>query len=102
MVRIITDSAAEYGAFTNTNELSVVPLTISIDGKDYVDGVDLSADEFYEKVSNSKNYAKSSQPNPKRFLDAYAPGIKAKDEILVITIASTLSGTICLQMLLKD
>lgn len=94
MVRIITDSAAEYGKFNNTKELSVVPLTISIDGVDYIDGVNLSADKFYQLVSNSKEYARSSQPNPKRFLDAYKPGVDANDQILVITIASALSGTI--------
>ena len=102
MIRIITDSAAEYGAFKNTKELSVVPLTISISGVDYIDSVDLTADEFYEKVSNSKEYAKSSQPSPQRFFDAYKPGIDANDTILVITIASALSGTIGSANVAKD
>ena len=39
-----------------------MPLQIQIEGKNYLDGVDIDKETFYEKMMNSKEFFKTSQP----------------------------------------
>lgn len=102
MIRIITDSAADLGIVRNTKELTVVPLHINIDNVEYTDGVDITTEEFYDKIKEAKDFPKTSQPTPKLFYDAMKPGVEANDEILIITISSVLSGTISSATMAKE
>ncbi len=48
MIRVVTDSAAMLpGDLRDRYDVAVVPLTITIDGRDYTEGVDLTTADFY-------------------------------------------------------
>ncbi|MDD5337911.1 MAG: DegV family protein [Dehalococcoidales bacterium] len=93
-VQIITDSvsdvtpeiAAELG-------ITVVPLNIVIDAVTYRDGVDITTDEFYEKLASSKITPTTSTPAPYVFVQYYSELAEKTDEILVITIGKKLSAS---------
>ncbi len=94
MIRVVTDSTAylqkdiieKYG-------ISVVPLSVEIEGKVYREGVDITDDEFYELLSKGFN-VKTSQPTPNDFLETYKNILSEGDEIVSIHISSKLSGTV--------
>ena len=50
MIRIVVDSSSDM--FTGDN-ISVVPMQVQIDDKDYFDGVDLTRDAFYDILTNT-------------------------------------------------
>ena len=92
MIRLILDSASDCAAYPELFH-EIVPLTVHIGGKDYCDGVDLTADRFYELLTAGGEFPKTSQPSPERFFKAFRKAKLAGDAVLCITISSALSGT---------
>lgn len=97
MVRFIVDST--FGLtreFAASNGIKVVSLTLLLGEKEYKEGYREDWDVFYGEFSRSKLPAKTSQPSPKMFQNAIDE-IFAEDEnaeIMILTIADRLSGTI--------
>lgn len=96
MIGLVTDSnamlppdlAARYG-------VEVVPLTISVDGVTYQEGVDLDADAFYGRFRAGRPVVSTAQPSPGTFAAAYdAVAHRGAEEILSIHIGSAVSGTV--------
>lgn len=92
MIRIITDSAADFPKPYPDN-LSVLPMTISFGSSDYRDGVDLSYQEFYRLLLQNKELPKTSQINPDRFLTAFRSALLAGETVVAVLLSSKLSGT---------
>lgn len=93
MIQVITDSAADLPAeIVEKHNITVVPLTVYIDGKEYADGIDISTKEFYEKMAKTKELPKTSQPSAASFIKVFQE-LEAKGELLCINISSKLSGT---------
>jgi DegV family protein with EDD domain len=93
-VKIVTDSIADLPS-TIVRELgiTVVPLTVSFGSETFRDGVDLSADQFYEKLITSEHFPVTSVPSPSAFAAAYDSVAGQTEDILVIALSSRLSGT---------
>ena len=92
-VKIMVDSTADLSPEI-TSEFSVVPLTVHFGSKEYADGVTISRREFYEKLVESDVMPSTSQATPHAFTEAYKKVFEeGYDEIVVLTIASNLSGT---------
>jgi len=72
----------------------VVPLTIQIDGKTYLDGVDVQPEMFIELMKNSKELPKSSQPAPGVFKELYDKLGANGDKIISIHMTGGMSGTV--------
>ena len=94
MVKIFADSTCDLTQ-EKAKELGVtlIPLTINVDGKSYRDGIDITKKDFYELLKTSKTLPTTSQANPNTFEEYYRPVIEAGDDIVVITLASKLSAT---------
>lgn len=93
-VHIITDSAADLIAdWIGDLPISVVPLTVDIDGTIYQDGVDLTVEEFVGYL-RSGVFPKTSQPSIGTFQERYREILKAGNDIVSIHISSNLSGTV--------
>ena len=61
---VITDSSAFLQAETLRKEdLFVLDIPVNIDGQEYVEGVNLTAQEFYEKMASASELPKTSQPS---------------------------------------
>ena len=94
MVRIITDSAADF----EQQELELlnitsIPLTVNFDQQTYRDGVDLSKAQFYEMLTGSGIFPQTSQPSPAELEEIFTQAHGAGDEAVYITLSSGLSGT---------
>lgn len=94
-IALITDSTCDLPQeYLDKYNIQVVPLTI-VWGKDqFRDGVDLSPDEFYNRLESDPVIPTTSQPTPQEMVQAYE---KARDngaeEIVILTISSAMSGT---------
>lgn len=102
-IRIITDSAADYSAQEIARrQITCIPMGISFGDEQYLDGVDLTKEEFYEKLLEGKAFPKTSQPSPTTFINCFEEAKAAGDDVIVILIAGVLSGTIQSAVLAKD
>ncbi len=94
MIRIITDSAADFSQ-SELQKLSVrcVPMTIAFGSDSYTDGVDLPQEIFWQRMEAGQT-PKTSQPSPDAFLREFEAAKDAGDSMLCILISSALSGTL--------
>jgi len=93
-VKIVTDSTSDLSP-QSAKELgvTVVPVYVRFGDKVYRDGIDITQDEFYQKLANSPVHPATSQPSPSDFADAYNRLAKETDEILSVHVSSKVSGT---------
>ncbi|MBQ8239022.1 MAG: DegV family protein [Oscillospiraceae bacterium] len=91
-VRIVVDSTCDLVPALR-ERVSVAPLTVHFGDTDYVDGVTLTAHEFYEKLASSKDMPSTSQANPVVFGELFEEAVNAGDEVVCICCSSRLSGT---------
>ena len=75
-------------------DITVVPLTITIDGKSYVDGVDITRSDFVKKMNEAENLPKTSQPPIGRFVETIKNLTADGSQVIGISLAKSLSGTI--------
>jgi len=103
MIRILVDSSSDYPLEELAQKhIEEVPITISIGEDNYIEGVNLERNDFYQLLEKSTVFPKTSQPSPQTFLDIFED-VKAKgDEIICILLSSKLSGTYQSAMLAKE
>jgi DegV family protein with EDD domain len=93
-VRIVTDSTADLPlSLAQELDISVVPLSVIFGDESYREGVDISHDQFYEKLTRSKELPTTSAPSVGDFLAVYEPLLAETSEIVSIHLSSKLSAT---------
>lgn len=94
-IKIITDSTADLrDEQIRKYSIEIVPLTITIDDKSYTDRVDLSPVEFLEKMGQSIELPKTSQPSTGTFLELYDRFTDEGYDIISIHMTGGMSGTV--------
>jgi DegV family protein with EDD domain len=94
-VRIVTDSTCDLpAALVQAHGITVVPLTVFFGDEAFLDTVDITAGEFYERLAVSKELPRTSQPSVELFREAYERCGADGDEIVSIHLSSKLSGTL--------
>ena len=91
-IRIITDSAADVAA-AYRDRIRTVPLLVSFGDEEYLDGVTLSRDDFYNKLESGSVMPKTGQATPPAFEEVFSEVESAGDAAIVITVSAFLSGT---------
>ncbi len=92
-VRIVTDSVADIPSeVVNELGISIIPVVLHFGEETYHDGIDITTDEFYEKLVNSNVMPTTSVPSLDLFVRTYAKLVEQNDEILAIMLSSKLSG----------
>lgn len=94
-IHIVTDSTADFTKeLIKKYNIHVVPLTIQIDGEQYIDGVNIQPPEFLEKMAVSKELPKSSQPAVGVFKELYDQLGQNGDQVISIHMTGGMSGTL--------
>ena len=94
MVRIITDSAADFEPKElREKNIICIPLTVMFGDEEYQENVNLSKDQFYELLLSREDLPKTSQASPQVLLDLFEDAVAAGDEAVYLTISSGISGT---------
>ena len=92
MIKIMVDSSSDCRKEDNFYDL-FIPLTVDIDGDCYRAGIDLSSDEFYERLVQTTGFPRTSQPSPEMFSEIFEKARDDGDEIIYFALSSALSGT---------
>ena len=92
---VVTDSAAYLPQdLIARHGVLVAPLSVEIDGDEYLEGVDITADEFYGRVGDARSVS-TSQPSIGRLIECYQQAAEAgAKHILSIHIGANVSGTV--------
>jgi len=90
---IVLDSTADFpDAAEHFPNWRVVPLYVNFGTESFRDGVDLTGEQFYERLRTSPDFPTTSQPTPRDFLSCYVE-LGQYERILSLHLAASLSGT---------
>ena len=103
-IKISTDSTADIPqSFCEELNISVLPLTVVVDEKEYRDGVDITPQEFYRIIDASKKLPVSSQVASVLYTELFEETWKAGyTDLIQVTINSKGSGTYQAAVLSRD
>lgn len=97
MIGLCVDSNAQLPPdLVSRYGVEVVPLSVTVDGQEFLEGVDLDADSFYERfTAGTVAEVTTAAPSPGRFAAAYeALAARGATEILSVHIGSAISATL--------
>jgi len=94
-IRVVTDSACDLPAsLIEALGIEIVPLTIRFGDEEFVDRVELSADEFWERLEHSDTLPETAAPSPGAFETCFRDlAARGATGIVCINLSSHLSGT---------
>lgn len=94
MVRIITDSAADFEPWELEQKgITCIPLTVMFGEVEYQENTNLSKQQFYELLAASEELPKTAQASPGILLGIFREVIAQSEEAIYICLSSALSGT---------
>lgn len=94
-IKVVTDSSIQLSPNEIAeNNITIIPLSLMIDGTVYSDGVTITRTEFMEKMAAAKALPKTSQPPIGAFVDAYDDLAGDDVEILSVHMMESISGTV--------
>ena len=94
-VTIIGDSACDMTQEEAAQRgVILLPLKTIIDGEEYLDGVTITHEEFYEKLNTCQELPSTSQVSPAAFADAFRQATADGGEAVAVTLSGGLSGTV--------
>jgi len=93
MIHLVTDSCADLPDYLlRKYNITVVPLSIRVNGKEYAEGVDITPTEFYREMEIASELPKTSQPTPDQYAKTFQK-LAESGEVLCLTVSSKLSGS---------
>ncbi|MGN1398592.1 MAG: DegV family protein [Erysipelotrichaceae bacterium] len=91
-IKVIVDSTVDLKENLKERVFSIIPLTVRFGSEEYLDGVTITHQQFYDKLVNTDVFPSTSQANPESFEKVFA-SLDKQDQAIVITLSSNLSGT---------
>ncbi|QWP78461.1 DegV family EDD domain-containing protein [Lysobacter sp. K5869] len=92
---IVIDSAADLPEeLAERYRILRVPVRVSVDGRDYLDGAGLSTAEFYRRMAAAGELPRTSQPPPGDFRRVFDFLLGHRDEVLYVGLSRAVSGTL--------
>jgi DegV family protein with EDD domain len=102
-IKIVTDSTADLPSqLAKQLDITVVPVYVRFGDKTYRDRIDISEDEFYQRLQSDPIHPNTIQPSPQDFIDTYKELSQRSDGIVSIHVSGKLSGTFSSAMRAKD
>ncbi|MEX1255193.1 MAG: DegV family protein [Dehalococcoidia bacterium] len=94
-VLVVTDSTADLPPeLAQELGITVVPLQVIFGDESFRDGIDLTSEQFFQRLSESRDLPSTSQPSVGEFQRAYEELATRTDRILSIHLSSRFSGTV--------
>lgn len=94
MISIVSDSTCDLsGEECAALGIDRVPLTVQFQGASYLDGFDLTHEEFYAKMRSADKLPTTSQANPTQFEEVFSRHLAQGEDIVAVTVSSKLSAT---------
>ena len=85
-IALVTDSSSDLTReIYQENGITVVPLTVHFGDESFIDTVEISSSEFFDKLKRSQVMPKTSQPSPADFVAVYQRLLLLEAELLSIS-----------------
>lgn len=95
MVKIMVDSASDMTKQECLEKgMEFIPIAVQMGEKEYLDGVNLTKDTFYDFLTKEEIFPQTSQPSPADFVDIFTACKEKGEELIYIALSSALSGTL--------
>lgn len=93
-VVVVTDSTSDIPEHLSTSlGIIVVPLTVTFGTESFRDGIDLSPQQFLQRLASADELPKTSQPPTTAFEAVFRSALENGQDVVCITISAELSGT---------
>ena len=93
-VTLFADATCDLpGELVEKYDVRLVPGTVILDGKDYIDNVTITPDEMYRIYREKKILPKSAATNTDTYLNMFAPELDAGNEVIVVNMSSGISAS---------
>jgi len=94
-IALVTDSTVDLPEAAQVRlGLVMVPLTVSLGGKTYLDRVELGSSEFYRLLRETGELPRTSQPNRADFRRVYEALLDERESVVSIHLSPRMSGTV--------
>jgi DegV family protein with EDD domain len=94
-VAVATDSVANLTPeLVERYDIKVIPQCLNWEENTYLDGVNITAAEFYEKLGTAKELPTTSQPSAGEFIEFFEHLAEQCESIVCIVVSDHLSGTL--------
>ena len=93
MVRIVTDSSSNITPEAEELGVTVIPLTVIFGSDELRDGVDITAEAFYDRLARDKNHPHTSQIDTAQFEEIFRDAQAKGEKLILLPISAALSGT---------
>lgn len=102
-IAVVTDSTAYIpDDLLKKYDIHVIPLNVNWSGKSYLDNVDITPEEFYDRLQNDSELPTTSQPSAGEFQALFQQLSETYAGVVAVLISSDLSGTIASALAAKD
>jgi DegV family protein with EDD domain len=93
LVKVVTDSTSDLPPeIAQELGITIVPAYVHFGSRSYRDGVDITPEQIYERMSTGSVHPTTSSPAPGDFTDAYNRLSEETDEIVCLTVTSKQSA----------
>jgi len=93
-IRIVIDSTSDVtDEIIEKYNLKVVPLTVNFEKQSYLDKIELSSKEFFEKLAAADKLPTTTLVSPGAFVETFSEILLEGDKVLGLFVASEFSGT---------
>lgn len=94
-VAIVADSTAYLPPdIIEKYQIQIIPLSVIWDGDTYLDGVDITTNQFYDRLEKSPSLPSTSQPSAGEFKACFSALLERGKDVAAILISSGISGTV--------
>ena len=104
MIRVFVDSGSSIKQEEREKyNVEILPLKILLNDKEYLDGIDLTMEEFYHALIEEKQFPKTSLPNMVEAKERVMKYVNQGDDVIIIPISKAISSTYStLYMMFQD
>ncbi len=93
MIRIVTDSAADFEPEElRAHQIACVPIPVAFGEREYREGVDMTKEQFFELLLRREHVPRTAQPSPYEFKRRLEEAQSAGEGCVAVTLSSALSG----------
>lgn len=93
-IKVLTDSVSDLTPQDVAKyQIGLIPLTVNFGNESYLDKDELTIEQFYHKLAESKVNPTTSQPSPGSFITAFEDALAENDLVIYIGVSEKLSGT---------
>ena len=93
IIRITSDSTCDLGHLVKERNIGILPLQVNLDANAYRDGVDITPQQIFDFVAETKMLPKTSAPSIADYEEFFAEELKNADTLIHFNISAKSSGS---------